>query len=104
MNIHELKELSFDEAIDLLETRLTDMQAAIDDARQKIDNGEYHDNREAAEARYDALLQDRAAIVEKMEKLRQQKAAELAGETDNLLTELLQLFDQLGEKIDAVLG
>ncbi len=104
MNIHQLKELSFDDAIELLETRLAEMQAAIDDARRKIDDGHYNGSREAAEARYDALLRDRAAIEEKMARLREHKASELAGETDNLLTELLALFDRLGEKIDAVLG
>ncbi len=102
MHIHQLKELDFDEAIELLETRLAETQAAIDAAQKKVDDGDYDGDRATIEARMASLQTDRAALEERMEKLRQQKAGELAGETDNLLTEMLALFDRIGERLDNI--
>ena len=100
MHIHQLKELDFDEAIDLLETKLIETRLAIDAAQQKVDNGDYEGDRETIEARMESLQKDRAALEEKMEKLRELKASELAGETDHLLTEMLGLFDHIGEALE----
>lgn len=100
MHIHQLKELDFDEALELLETRLAETRAAIDAAQKKIDDGDYDGDRTTIETRMASLQTDRAALEARMEKLRQQKASELAGETDNLLTEMLELFDRIGERLD----
>ena len=102
MNIHELKAMDFTEALDLLETRLIDIRAAIDATREKIDRGEYHGSKQDIEARFDALMQDHAALQQKLEKLRELKAEALSGANDNLLTELLGIFDTLGERIDKI--
>ncbi len=100
MNIHELKEMNFDEAVDLLETRLVDMRTAIDDTRKKIENGEYTGDRHEIETRFASLKQDHAALEEKMEKLRELRAEAMSGANDNFLTELLGLFDAIGERIE----
>ena len=100
MNIHELKEMNFDEAIDLLETRLVDMRTAIEETRKKIEQGEYGADKHEIEARFASLKQDHAALEEKMEKLRELRAEALSGANDNFLTELLGLFDSIGERIE----
>lgn len=102
MHVHELKTMTFDEALDLLESRLVDIQEAIEKTKIKVDNGDHDGDKAVVAARFQALMQDRAELEQKMEQLRQQRAAELSGETENLLTELLQLFDRIGARIDKI--
>ncbi len=99
MNLHEFKELDFEEAVDLLETRLIGLKEDI----EKLEK--YRDGRDAtirakAEKELDLLHQHSADIEERLLKL---KAAELAGEKDNLLSETFLIFDQAGERVERFL-
>lgn len=104
MNIHQLQGMTFEEALDLLEERLIEVQKTIDATQKKIDDGDFDGDEQKVRARFDEVLKDRAELEKKMEKLRELRASELAGENDNLLTESLALFDQIGERIEKVLG
>ncbi len=103
MNLHEFKELDFEEALDLLESRLIDLKGAIEKAEKERESKDAA-IRAKAEKELDFLRGHHADIEAKMAKLREMRAAELAGERDNLLTETFMIFDQLGERIDRFLG
>ncbi len=102
MNLHEFKELDFEEALDLLESRLIELKGAIEKA-EKQQAGKDEASRAKALEELNFLHGQRADIEAKMAKLREMKAAELAGERDNLLTETFMIFDQLGERISRLL-
>ena len=88
MDIHELKVLDFDEAVDLIESRLVDIRELIARHEVEIDD----DDRQQLE-------QSRAEAAEQLENLRAAKTAEMAGERDNLLTEVIAMLDQLGKRV-----
>jgi len=102
MNLHEFEELDFDEALELLETRLIDLKGAIDKVEKQRDSGDSA-VRSKAQRELDRLHQHRADIEGRLAKLRKLKAADLAGENDNLLSETFLIFDQVGERIERLL-
>lgn len=91
MAVHELKDLDFDETIDLLESRLVDI-------REMIAKGEGR----LAPADVKQLKTSRAEAAERVEKLREMKAAEMAGERDNLLNEVMTILDRIGQRISSL--
>lgn len=88
MDIHELKLLDFADAVDLLENRLVDVNRLIED------NKDIAPSQEAEE-----LAASRAEAETRLTQLRELKTAEMSGESDNLLTEVGSLLDQIGERI-----
>lgn len=88
MDIHELKLLDFADAVDLLENRLVDVNRLIED------NKDSAPSQEAEE-----LAASRAEAETRLAQLRELKTAEMSGESDNLLTEVGSLLDQIGERI-----
>ncbi len=103
MNLHEFKELDFEEALDLLESRLIELKGSIEKLEKQQENKDAA-IRDKAREELDFLRGRHADIEQKIARLRELKAAELAGEKDNLLTETFLIFDQLGERIDRLLG
>ena len=91
MAVHELKDLDFEETIDLLESRLVD-------TRELIDKSEGH----LASVDVERLKSSRTEAAERVEKLRKMKAAEMAGERDNLLNEAMTILDQIGQRISSL--
>ncbi|MGV6859730.1 MAG: hypothetical protein ACWA5X_12255 [bacterium] len=86
---HELEELSFEDTLDILETRLAEMKLRLDQNKAAFsdeESAELHKLNEGA-----------------TEKLLEMKASKMAGEQDNLLTEMLAVVDQIGERVSAVL-
>ena len=102
MNLHEFKELDFGEALDLLESRLIDLKGAIEKAEKQQESKD-EATRAKAREELDVLRGRHADIKARMARLREMKAAELAGEKDNLLAETFMIFDQIGERIDRLL-
>ncbi len=102
MNLHEFEELDFDEALEILETRLIDLKGAIDKVEKQQDSDD-STVRDKAQKELDRLHQHHADIEERLARLRELKAADLAGENDNLLSETFLIFDQAGERIDRIL-
>jgi len=96
MKLHELKELNFDEALDLLESRIIEIQRRIQEAESQATDGQ--------KGLVDDLHRRHADLLEQMERLRKLKAEEMAGEKDSLLTEILGIFDLIGNKIDHILS
>ncbi len=96
MKLHELQELDFDEALDLLETQIAETKTRIKQAESKATKEQ--------KGLIDELHRHHADLLEQMDRLRELKAEELAGEKDNLLTEMLEVLDQIGQKTDHVLG
>jgi len=88
MAVHELKDLDFDETIDLLENRLVDIRELIDKSEGRL-----------ASVDVKQLKSSRAEAAERVEKLRKMKAAEMAGERDNLFNEAMTILDLIGQRI-----
>ncbi len=99
MNLHDFKELDFDEALELLETRLIGLKGDIKKLEEHRDSSNpiLHNK---AKQELELLQQYRADIEDRLIRL---KATELAGEKDNLLTEIFSIFDQAGERIEQFL-
>lgn len=88
MSIHELKLMNFEEAVDLIENRLVEIQRLLDD------------NTENAPSRELSQLADSKALAEThLARLREAQTAKLSGERDNLFTEVENLLDQIGKRI-----
>ncbi len=99
MNLHEFEELDFEDALDLLETRLIDLQERVNKMEQ-LENSKNATVRGKARQALDRIRQHQADIEERLIRLRKIRAAELAGESSNLLSATFSLFDQAGERID----
>ena len=91
MDVHELKDLDFDEAIDLLESRLVDIREMIAKGEGRLTSADVKQ-----------LKSSRTEAAERVEKLRKMKAAEMAGERDNLLNEAMTILDQIGQRISSL--
>lgn len=88
MDIHELKLLDFDDALDLVENRLVDIHTLIEKSQEEIPS------EEAAK-----LITSKADAETQLARLRAIQTAEMSGERDNLLTEVSTLLDQIGQQI-----
>ncbi len=96
MNLHEFRELDFEEALELLETRLIGLKGDIEKLEKHRDSSNPA-RRDKAKHELERIKRYRAEIEDRLTRL---KATELAGEKDNLLTELFSIFDQAGERIE----
>lgn len=99
MHIHELQDLDYEDALNLLETELENLKLRIGETEEKL-NGAGERTRRDHEAELAELHARRREAEEALARLREMKSEEYAGEKDNLLTETLRLFDQIGERID----
>ena len=75
----------------LLESRLVDIRELIDKSEGRL-----------ASADVKQLKSSRTEAAERVEKLRKMKAAEMAGERDNLLNEAMTILDQIGQRISSL--
>ncbi len=88
MKTHELQELDFEDALDILESRLAELKMQVSKNASALSSDDS-----------DAVNKLQADVEQKLIEL---KASKLSGERDNLLTEALSLFDQIGEKVSAL--
>ena len=88
MDIHEIKTLDFEDAVDMLENRLVDIRKLIEDNQKEVPSSEL-----------EVLVSEGAVAADQLAKLRQLKVSEMSGENDTLLTEVAELLDLIGKKV-----
>ncbi len=98
MELHELQDLDFDDALSLLEERLETLRLRVADAEKQAGDDEVK-KRAVAD-----LYQQHSDALEMLNRYREMKAQELAGERDNLLTEMLGILDEIGNKVDRMVS
>ncbi len=98
MNIHELKALSFSEALSVLEESVVSAKLDIDLAKANFDNTE----KIAVIAA--KLEEEQQQASEKMAFLLKEKSIDLSGQNDTIMIEIIDILDSISEGIQKMLG
>ncbi len=97
MEVHELKELSFSEALSRLEEKVIATRSEIEDIKSKAGESEQ------ASSMAENLAREHAEAEEKLAKLRDEKSFELSGQNDTIMKEVIDALDNISYSIQKML-